>query len=83
MNDEMVMCEVCGKLGLINKEIVLADYYNPIFRHDSTRYECRDIERCLDRAANRFKLTIVQLQCQDCLTEKVRQELAVLRGRGI
>ena len=50
MNDEIIMCDVCGIQGIKDKEIVEAENYEPLFKRDSTRYECRAIIECLDRA---------------------------------
>jgi len=51
---EIINCEVCGKQGIKDKEIVLAEYYEPISRHDKTRYECRAVDQCLDRVRDRL-----------------------------
>jgi len=60
---EFIMCEVCGATGIKDKEIVMAEYYEPISKHDKTRFECRDVFGCLDRSWQRIiKVNPVQSQ---------------------
>lgn len=42
-------CEVCGFKGRLGLDIVERPYFNSFYRHDSTRWECRDFEACLTR----------------------------------
>ena len=42
-------CEVCGFKGHLGGDIVEREYYDKFLHRDNTRYECRDIEQCLNR----------------------------------
>ena len=42
-------CEVCGYKGYLGVDILERPYYDRLFKRDSTRWECKDIEKCLDR----------------------------------
>jgi hypothetical protein len=42
-------CEVCSFKGHLGADIVEREYYDQVLRRDNTRYECRDIEQCLNR----------------------------------
>lgn len=42
-------CEVCGYKGHLGVDIVESEFYDRILKRDSTRWECKDIEECLDR----------------------------------
>ena len=39
-------CEVCGHMG---GDVQEHPFYDKVLGRDSTRYECDDIEACLDR----------------------------------
>jgi hypothetical protein len=42
-------CEVCGFKGHLGEGIIEREYYDKFLQRDNTRYECRDIEQCLNR----------------------------------
>jgi len=46
-------CEVCGYRGYLGVDILERPYYDRLFKRDSTRWECKDIEKCLDRVGRR------------------------------
>ena len=46
---QIYTCEVCGFKGHLGGDIVEREYYDKFLHRDNTRYECRDIEQCLNR----------------------------------
>jgi uncharacterized LabA/DUF88 family protein len=42
-------CEVCGNKGHLGVDIVEREFYDRTLERDSTRWECKNIEKCLDR----------------------------------
>jgi len=45
-------CEICGFRGQLGVTIVERPYHNPLYDHDSTRWECADYESCLTRTGH-------------------------------
>ena len=42
-------CEICGHTGQLGVDIEERPYYDRFFKRDNIRYECKNIEKCLDR----------------------------------
>jgi hypothetical protein len=42
-------CEVCGFKGHLGVDIVERPFFDRVQQRDSTRWECKNIEKCLDR----------------------------------